>query len=284
MNIKIIVNPRAGEGKGRETGFEVEKFFCERGIEYSLDSTYRPQGATSLAKKAVLDGFNLIIAVGGDGTVNEVVNGMAGSASALAVIPAGKRNNFSRTLGLDSGNIRECCEIAIGRVSKKADLGKINGKYFVNGIGIGLNAELSKQGGLRSSLMKLLLALKNFRSPKLDIKIGDLELSSKMVIAEIANGKFLGGKEKTAPNADIEDGKLDLCVLNDIGKLGLILRFPKLVSGTLPSSRHYKMYKGSRFTIDSADSFSLFYDGEIIPDPSPFHIKVAEEKLVVKSR
>lgn len=278
------MNPRAGEGKGRLTGFEVEKFFCERGIEYSLDSTYRPQGATSLAKKAVSDGFNLILAVGGDGTVNEVVNGMAGSSAALAVIPAGSNNNFSRTLGLDANNIRECCEIAIGSMSRKADLGKINGKYFVNGIGIGLNAELSKRGGILNSLLKVFSALKNFRSPKLNIKIGDLSLSSRMAIADIANGKFLGGREKTAPFADIEDGKLDLCVLNDVGKLGLLLRLPKLVSGTLPGSRHYKVYKGSRFTIDSAESFSLFYDGEIASGTSPFHIKIAEEKLVVKSK
>jgi YegS/Rv2252/BmrU family lipid kinase len=284
MNIKIIVNPRAGDGKGRQTGFEVEKFFCEKGIEYSLDSTYRPQGATSLAKKAVSDGFNLILAVGGDGTVNEVVNGMAGSSAALAVIPAGKKNNFSRTLGLDAGNIIECCEIAMGQKSRRADLGKINGRYFVNGIGIGLNAELSKQAGIKNSLFRIFLALRNFRSPKLNIKIGDLDLSSKMVIADIANGKFLGGSEKTAPDADIEDGKLDLCVLNNVGKLGLLLRLPKLVSGTLPGSRHYKTYKGSRFLIDSADSFSLFYDGEIASESSPFHVKVAEEKLLVKSK
>ncbi|MCX5749118.1 MAG: diacylglycerol kinase family lipid kinase [Candidatus Saganbacteria bacterium] len=266
MNIKIIVNPRAGDGKARETGFEVEKYFCDNGMEYSLDSTYRPLGAVSLAKKAAREGFNLIIAVGGDGTVNEVVNGMAGSASSLAVIPAGKKNNFSRMLGLNPLDIGECCEIAVGSNSKKIDLGKINGRYFLNGIGVGLNADMSEKKQRGGIAARLLSALKDLRPAKLNIKIGDLNLSSKMAVLKVANGMF------------------DLCVLNDIGKLGMLLNLPRIAFGNLPGSRHYKIYRGSHFIIDSPDPLKAVYDGENIGESAPYHIKVAEEKLLVKTK
>ena len=144
MNIKIIVNPQAGGGKAKETAYEVENFLCQRGFEYSLDKTFRPLGGIVLAKKAVEDGFDLIFCVGGDGTANEVGNGLAGSRARLAVIPAGKKNDFARTLGLDALDIKGACETAVSGLARRIDLGVINGRYFLNGVALGLKTDLAK--------------------------------------------------------------------------------------------------------------------------------------------
>lgn len=282
MDIKIIVNPRAGDGKARETGFRVEKFLCDRGIEYSLETTYRPKGATSLAKKAIDDGFELIIAVGGDGTVNEVLNGMVGSTGTLAVIPAGIQNNFSRMLGLDPGDINAACEAALGKKTKKIDVGMINGTYFINGIGIGLNAEAGKKGKKGNYLKRLFSSLKKFKAPRLEINIGGVDFNARPLLAKIANGGYSGGSYNAVPHAVLDDGLLDICLLNDMPRHRAYFHLPRFLKG-----KHKKMFplttlKASEITIHSDDPFDVVYDGEIAERSSPYNITVAQDRIPVK--
>lgn len=292
MNIKIIVNPKAGSGKAREIGFQVEKYLCDLGMEYSLDSTYRPKGAISLAKKATNDGFDLIIAVGGDGTINEVANGMIGAGASLAVIPAGHHNNFARMLGLDSANIRGAFEIAIGSCSKKIDVGRINDRYFLNGIGIGINSQAAgkleekyqKSNKKGNYLMRLLSELPKFKPPYLTIKMDDFELYSKASMAKIANGSFHGKGYEVAPHADMEDGFFDVCVLNHTNKIRFLSHLPKLFNGVLQRKYPLTTFKATKIIIDSKDPISAVYDGEMIDMPSPYHIEVAKEKIAVKTK
>lgn len=292
MHIKIIVNPKAGSGKSRETGFQVEKYLCELGIEYSLDSTYRPKGAVALAKKATRDGFDLIIAVGGDGTVNEVANGMVGSLSTLAVIPAGHHNNFARMLGLDPKDIKGAVDTAIGSGSRLVDVGKINDVFFLNGIGIGLNSKAAgeieskyQKGDKKDNyLLKILSSIPKFKPPYLSIKMDDFELFSKASLAKIANGSFHGRGYNMAPQAAIDDGYFDVCVLNHTNKMKLLSHLPKLFKGTLKRFYPLTTFRSTKITIDSKDPIRAVYDGEMIDTPSPFHIEVALEKIPVKSK
>ena len=292
MNIKIIVNPKAGSGKAREIGFRTEKHLCDLGIEYSLDSTFRPKGAVSLAKKATRDGFDLIIVVGGDGTVNEVANGMIGSLSTLAVIPAGHHNNFAKMLGLDTKDIKSAIDTALGSGTRLIDVGKINGVFFVNGIGIGLNAKAAnrieekyqKSNRKDNYLMKILSELRGFEPPYLSIKMDDMVLYSKTALAKIANGPFHGKGYRTVPQALADDGYLDVCVLNHTNKLRLLSHLPRFFGGRLKKPYPLTTFKAARITIDSKDPISAVYDGELIETSSPFDIEVAAEKIAVKSK
>ena len=290
MNIKIIVNPRAGNGQARETGYEVEKYLCERGIEYSLDSTFRPKGAISLTKKAVEEGFELIIAVGGDGTVNEVANGMMGSKSTLAVIPAGNENNFSKMLGLSSNDLKEACETALYGVKKQIDAGKINDKYFLNGIGIGLGAEIHGKKrifpgirGKKGYLINLFSALTKFRSQKLNIKMGTVNLDTNVLFTKISNGKFVGGGVQISPNADMEDGLFDVCVLNDIGKMRFLFNLPRLIGNRQHKIHPLNIFRTDEIQINSHSPIKIVYDGEELENSS-YSIKIAESKISVKSK
>ncbi len=291
MNIKVIVNPRAGDGKARETGFEVEKFLHSKGISYSLDSTYRPLGATSLAKKAVSDGFDLVIAVGGDGTVNEVLNGIVGSNATLAVIPAGNENNFSLSIGLNPGNIREACETALSSGTRKVDVGKVNDKYFINSIGFGLKADIAKSGGKIPFLKgkfafvaKLLKALFKYKSPKLSIKIGDVDLISNVLMTKVSNGKFFGSGLTLAPSASITDGLFDIAVYNDTGKIKFLADLPKLAAGTHNKSYPVQLFRHDSVVIDSQFPLNATCDGELIDGHSSYRITMAQDKIPVKSK
>ncbi len=292
MNIKIIVNPRAGGGKAKDIGYTVESFLCGRGIEYSQDITYRPGGATSLSKKAIEGGYDLIIAVGGDGTVNEVLNGMIGSDAELAVIPAGKRNDFSKMLGLDPKNIKEACEIAIGSYSKKLDAGLVNGRYFFNGIGFGLNAALSGGTSIKAPanstkkpfLLRLFSVLTKFSAPRLNIKTDTQNFERRFIMAKVANGRHFGSGFAMAPNADPMDGLLDICLINDTGKVKFLFNLPRLIKGTHEKLSSSVFLRAPKLSISSHDPVAVVCDGEPLDIASVYEISIADKKVAVKSK
>lgn len=292
MNIKVIVNPCAGSGKSRQIGLEAEQFLCDRGIEYSLDSTYKPGGAVSLSKKAVEDGFDFIIGVGGDGTMNEIANGIAGSKTALAVIPAGHHNNFSRSLGLDPSDIRGALETALNGKTTETDTGKFNGRYFLNGISIGLAAEgkssslpaLPIIGSQGLYLMRLFKKLAKFKASRLLIKMGDVELHSNALMTKISNSGYFAGGVNIAPHACIHDGLLDICVLSYTGKLGFLCNATKVFKGKHNRSYPMSTFRSDRITIESSDKPQTSCDGEAVSVAMPFEIVVSGEKIPVKSK
>ncbi len=292
MNIKIIVNPCSGGGKGRQVGFEAEQFFCDRGIQYSLDSTFKPGGAVSLSKKAVNDRFDLIIGIGGDGTVNEIVNGIAGSKAVLAVIPAGYHNNFSRSLGLDPSDIQGALETALNGKTVESDTGKFNGRYFLNGISLGLTVKKDNSSvapipmvGIRTSyLMRLFRNLFGFKTPKVLIKMGEVELYSNAVMTKIANGGYFAGGFNLAPHACINDGLLDVCVLNCTGKLGFLRNAAKIFKGRYNRSYPMSTFRSDRITIESLDPIQALCDGEVVTAAMPFEICISGKKIPVKAK
>lgn len=289
MNIKIIVNPRAGNGRSREVGYEAEKYLCDRGIEYSLDATYRSGGAQSLAQKAVKEGFDLIIAVGGDGTLNEIVNGIIGEPVTLAIIPGGKQNNFARSLGIDPDNTQLACEIALSDNARNIDVGKINDRYFLNSISFGIGAKTVSEKEMpmfkngTNYVMKLFSALRGFKSNNLEIKIGDLSLNSKAMLTKVHNGKFFGGSFMISPDTDMQDGLLDICMLSDVGKLGFLRNLPRLISGDHKKKFPFTELKAQEIVVSSLDPVFTVYDGEVIENSSSFTIGISGHKVLVKS-
>ncbi|MFA5103941.1 MAG: diacylglycerol kinase family protein [Candidatus Margulisiibacteriota bacterium] len=290
MNIKVIVNPRAGGGKGRYIGLKVEQFLCDRGIQYSLDSTFKPGGAVSLSKKAIEDGFDLIIGIGGDGTMNEIANGIIGSKTALAVIPAGHHNNFSRSLGLEPSDTTGALETALYGRTIEADTGKFNGRYFLNGISIGLTAEEKSStfpalpiiGKQSLYLIKLFRKLFGFKAPKLLIKMGGLELHSKALMTKISNGGYFAGGFNIVPHACLQDGLLDICVLSCTGKLGFLRNASKAFQGRHNRSFPMSTFRSDQITIESPDPLDVSCDGEAVPAVMPFKISVSRKKIPVK--
>ena len=288
MNIKIIVNPRAGGGKAKDIAYEVENFLCHRGLEYSLDKTFRPLGATTLAKKALEGGFDLIFSVGGDGTANEVANGLAGSRAKLAVIPAGKKNDFARSLGLDPFDVKGACETAISGTAKKIDLGLMNGRYFLNGIALGFKTDLAKDaadGAVRNRLLKKLSSasyfLRKFKPLRMVITADGSVIDSSVISVNISNGRYLYGGQLVAPKANLEDGLLDLMIVKNSGKIRHLVNYSRLKKGADSNIAGLVALKASKIGIECPFATAVKFDGEMILDRSSYMISVAPKKLYV---
>ena len=280
----------AGGGKAKDIAYEVENFLCQRGLEYSLDKTFRPLGATTLAKKALEGGFDLIFSVGGDGTANEVANGLAGSRARLAVIPAGNKNDFARTLGIDPQNTKEACETAIDGLERKIDLGMINGRFFLNGIALGLKTDLAKDNintnGKNPFLKKLSSAsyfLRRFKPLRLIITADGSVIDSSVISVNISNGKYLFGGQLVAPKASLEDGLLDIMVLKNSGKIRHLVNYSRLKKGRSSGISDLVMLKASKIEIECPPATAAKFDGELMHEGSSYKISVSPKKLYVMS-
>jgi len=216
----LIVNLIAGQGRCKEIFPSIKKELDRSGIEYDLHYTNEPEEATDVARMGIESGFTHIVAVGGDGTVNEVTNGVVGTDAILAVIPAGTGNDFIRMTGIPSDYRQAVRLLAHGR-ERSIDLGRIDDqRYFVNGLGIGIDAQVAqdvlKMERMRGAVAYLYAAVKEvfkFKafSVRLEKVVDALEQGTKLkdvlfdhLIAELACGAAIKAGDRLSLNEQQE--------------------------------------------------------------------------------
>lgn len=238
--LALIFNPKSGRGRQfpvfikRILGFPVRKetygtksayvakiasYLGSYGLDVTIIPTERAGHATELAKGCVEDGYNVVVACGGDGTINEVVNGIANTKVALGIIAMGTANVFALENNIPAEIKAACQLIALGN-SKEIDLGKCNDRYFICMAGVGFDAQIIKE--VESGLKKIFGALAyimagikmlfTYRFRQVMVKIDDQPLPRRGYYAIICNGKRYAGNIIMAPHADMSDGYLDLCL------------------------------------------------------------------------
>jgi len=239
--------------------------------------------AKNLAKKAIEEGFQRIIVVGGDGSINEVINGIMGarvnnfpSNFALGIIPAGAGNNFARELGIK--NIKEAFSIIKQNKIDLVDIGKVNDRYFINCFSVGFDALINKIANdiktkyqflprnlsyLLAALGKIIIGIPNFQ---IQIK-GETDYQNKVILAAITNSPSYGGIFKINPDALINDGKLNLCIIETVGKIRAFFDLYQVSRGSHTNLPEMKMLKFSfPLTISSPELLPYEVDGEV-PEP-----------------
>lgn len=230
---RLIYNPTSGREIVRRRLPEILDSLELAGYEASCYATRGEHDATEEASRAVSRGFDVIIAAGGDGTIYEVVNGIAEKKArpALGIIPCGTSNDLARALGIPRSVKRACRIIAAGK-KKKVDVGRINQRYFINIAGGGSLTNLTYEvpSKLKTVMGQLAYYVKGLEKiPSLHPIHVRLETKNEVLIDEeimiflIANSRSVGGFERLAPNADLSDGKLDLIVVKK-ANLGDIIR------------------------------------------------------------
>lgn len=272
MKHLFIVNPAAGKGKTLQLIPEIKKIFAGRSDEPLVEITEKPGHATELVKSYVSKEHYRVYSVGGDGTVNEVVNGLVGSGSSLAVIPAGTGNDFIKNFT----NVKDLHHIllhAVDGTEKCIDLGRVNGRYFVNISSIGLDAmvaynmtrfkKLPLVSGAPAYILGLLSTLFSFDSYPLKIAIDGEYIEKKSLLIAIANGRYYGGGIKAAPHASLEDGKFDICLVREMGKLEILKFFPKYAEGRHSEIEGIRFYRGQKIEISGSIPMALNIDGEV---------------------
>ncbi|MBI1734623.1 MAG: diacylglycerol kinase family lipid kinase [Candidatus Rokubacteria bacterium] len=269
-----IVNPVAGGGETGRRWPRLAALLAHASFPVESVCTSAPGEATQLARRAVTDGHCLVVAVGGDGTVNEVVNGITGedgtSLAALGVIPTGRGRDVCRNLAIPRDPDAAARVLSTG-VDCAADLGVARlgarARFFVSAVGVGFDADVARRAQTRRGpgtipyLLGVLGALAHHRPRPVHVS-GDVTWAGAATAVVVANGAFYGGGMKIAPDADAADGVLDLVILGALGRAELLWRLPTVYRGT--HVRHPKVVtaRARAVTVAARDPLPVHVDGE----------------------
>ena len=295
---RVIFNPQANRGTAAGLLPELERCLAEHG-EADLVQTTRPGEAAELAAGALEQGFKTIVAAGGDGTVNEIVNGCQAHAGAegwgtLAIIPIGSGNDLAWTLGLSPDLETACARVFTGE-RREIDLGRVtdgNGRsrYFCNGVRIGFDGTVAREvqritwaGGFAKYLIGLARTfIFYYDAPQVTIRFDDQEISDQIMMLTVSNGRRHGGGFVITPDAALDDGCLDLCIVRRVGRLGILQLIPKFLKGVHVDDARVQMDRGGRVIVEVPDGLATHLDGEIFADAARWlDIEILPGRLAV---
>ncbi|BBU41050.1 MULTISPECIES: diacylglycerol kinase [Aeribacillus] len=269
---RIIYNPTSGREAFKKQLPEVLAKFEEAGYETSCHATTGEGDATNAAKQAAERGFDLIIAAGGDGTVNEVVNGLAvmENRPTLGIIPVGTTNDFARAIGIPRDNILHAVDTLLNGVKRKIDIGKVNDQYFINIAGGGKLTELTYDvpSKLKTVLGQLAYYLKGIEMlPSIHPTEVEIEYDGKLFQGEImlfliSLTNSVGGFEKLAPDSILNDGMFDLLILKKVSLAEFIRLASLALKGEHIHSENVIYTKANRIKVKTEDKMQLNLDGE----------------------
>lgn len=285
QKILAVVNPVSANGATGKEWAKFESKIKESGIDLDVQFTQYPLHAIEITRNALKSGYDIIISVGGDGTMNEVLNGffendiIINDNANLAIFSRGTGCDFVRTLGIGK-EVEDIIRVLLDKKYIRCDVGKVNyieysGKnklrYFLNVSDVGIGAETTYRvnrnskalKGFLSFLLGAISAIVLYRNKKLKIIIDDdIIIEKKINSVIIGNGRYFGGGMHVAPAAQIDDGLFDIIVLDDLSKAELIMNFPKIYKGTHLTHHKVKNYRGKNIKIFSNEKVLIELDGE----------------------
>ncbi len=263
---------------------EIQRLFREHELIFDLVRTERPWHAAELAQQAVKDGFDVVVAVGGDGTSNEVINGLMAAKesglgqSAMGLICVGRGNDFAFGVGAPHG-LEEACLTLAQDHRQTIDVGRVtggfypNGRYFGNGVGIGFDAvvgfEALKMKRLSGFVSYIIAALKTiflyFKAPKVRIEYDNQQLELQALMVSTMNGRRMGGGFMMAPNALINDSLFDVCVASQVSKARIFALIPLFMKGTQASHPSIQSFQTRYLKVIALEgSLPAHADGETL--------------------
>lgn len=277
----LIVNPEAGSRSTMKALPDIERLLRDRKADYEFHFTKERGHATELVK-AVGSGFDVIVSVGGDGTINEIVNGMPDINKPLGILPIGTGNDFARSCSLKPGDLESAVDVLLAHDVKKIDVGEVNGRRFVNVMGLGFEGRANDIGKMLSFLRgtpKYLIAIGGtyltYRRMPLRLKFNDLEINEKVFLMSIGNGWNVGGGLQLTPKAKLDDGFFDLCYVQNISRWRILQVFGKLYDGTADEVAEMEMHHTKELHIVSDFPIPAHIDGESFePVQKEFKIKI----------
>lgn len=273
----VILNPAAGRGAAKRALDEVARALHHESYRVEIILTERPEQATDLAAEAARQGAELIVAVGGDGTVHEVANGIlrSGKDVTLGIVPIGSGNDFAKLVGVYRYPPRRAVTRLVRALPRYFDVGRVLGEYFVNSMGLGFDAAVvhtrNAMPNLRGHISYLVPIIKTFftyRPQLLDVRAAEFHEQGYMMTVEICNGTHAGGDYRMAPDADPSDGWLDVCLIRRVSLPRFLMAVPKVMRGTHGRMREVALFKTRQITVRSLEQpLYLHLDGEFRAPP-----------------
>lgn len=285
----MVCNPRAGRNVGMDGLAGAVDVFTAAGWDLTLETTSRPGDATDLARAAVESGADAVIVAGGDGTLNEAVQGLAGSETALGYVPYGTVNVWAREMRLPLQAEGAARELVAGRL-ERVDLGVADGRYFLLMASVGFDSEVLRRAqgmeqykhrfGVLPYVATGLSTAPLFRGVDVELRYDGLIRRVQALMLVIGNTRLYGGRFQLTPNAVANDGWLDLCIIKGRGPLALVRQsLPVLLSGTISHS-DVDVLRVREVSVQADEPIPVQMDGELA-GATPMRFAVAPRALSV---
>ena len=289
----VILNPTAGKGKAAKQCPKIEKLLKKSGSDFEILLTKGPGDALEMARTLPIGKDDAAVAAGGDGTCNEVINGLLRRDTAASsqehfapifgILPIGRGNDFSATPGIP-GDVDKAVKLLLTKEPRLIDAGFVkggffpDGRYFINGIGIGFDtkvgfeaAKLKIKSGIAYAVGAVILIARYEPSPVIKINFDGNEVTLPAVLVSVVNGRRMGGSFFMGPKAILDDGLLDICyVQHQASRLGLINILSHYTKGTQERCEGVNLARGRNFHLTAleggmavhADGETVCYDGK----------------------
>ena len=264
----LIVNPEAGNRRTMKALPDIDRILRRENVDFEFHFTDAPGHATELVKEYD-ESFDVVISVGGDGTINEVINGLPDSNKTFGMIPIGTGNDFARTCCIPYDSLEDAIAIILKHDVKTVDVGQVNGQRFINVMGLGFEGRANEVGrvlefikGAPRYLAAIGYTFLTYRKLPVRISFDDIVLDDKLFLFSIGNGWNVGGGLKLTPKAIIDDGKFDLCYVKHISRPRILAIFNRLYDGTIDTAPEMVSYRTNKLTIESDVRLPIHIDGE----------------------
>lgn len=292
----FLVNPASANGSTGKRWPELARRAAAVGLEGDALLSERRGHLAELAREAAAGGASLLVVVGGDGSVNEVANGLAGVSSppAVAIVPRGTGWDFVRTFGIPR-TVEDAARVALGGVERAIDLGAVTYRswdgeerraVFANVASAGMSGAIAQRanetskalGGKASYLWATFAVFARWSATDVEVNVDGESRQGRMFDVVVANGRFLGGGMEMCPEAEPDDGLFDVLTIGDVTKRDLVLTMPKIYRGTHLPHPKAELLRGSIVSIDSEAPIPIELDGEQ-PGTTPVRFEVMPKAL-----
>lgn len=266
---------------------KIERIFKDRGAEYDIYWTRGPKDGIEAAERAAKEGFEVVVAAGGDGTANEVLNGIVGTGAVLAAIHGGKGNDFAVAVNIPR-HVEAACQVLLEGKTRTIDLGRVMDRYFINSVGVGFDATVALRvnrgirplSGVYAYIYAFLETVFSYSPVEMELDLGNGPLISSPLLVAVGIGKAYGGGMIIAPDAIQDDGLFDVLVFDDMNRLGLVYHFPKVFTGKLKNIKQASMFRTKELKLHLSEPRPMHLEGEILVGDR-MHFTIQQKAMTV---
>lgn len=265
------------------------------GVSGTIVETQRAGHGVTLAGEAASDGADAVVAIGGDGTVNEVVNGLLkvpeARRPALGVVPDGTGNDYGYMLGLRPGDLDGAARVLAAGATRVLDAGEVNGTFFGNNVGLGFDGAVAETAsrvrylkGFAAYLWSVFAVLRTWENFTLTLTADGREIVGRAFLAAVANGPRSGGGFLLAPDARPDDALFDVCRIGDLGKGEALRNLPKAIDGSHVGLPWATILRAKEVVLASDRPLTAHVDGNLatgVAHPEPLRIRMLPRALTV---
>jgi len=288
--IPVILNPAAGRGSAGEREPEIEEAFRRLGLAVEIFRTAGPGEATELACALCAQGAEVVVAAGGDGTVNEVAQALVGTDTVLGILPLGSGNDFARAMGIPA-ELRQAAEaLARGR-ERRVDVGEASGRYYLNALGMGIDGQIAHDyrthtflRGEIGYLLATVYEVLRFRPFAVEVEAEGRRFAGELLAVAAMNGPWAGGGFCLAPQARPDDGLLDLALLGHYPRLVRLVVLPKTRDGSYLRLSRAQLLRTREVRVRAERPLFVHLDGELLSERvSDLEVKLLPQALRVRA-